>query len=68
MAPQNEGTIHLQSRCESSYNEKECKYWLDRANFGVAEAFSYRMTGKDKREVKRIIFEYFCRPAHEGKF
>ena len=39
--------------------EKECKYWLDRANFGVAEAFSYRMTGKDKREVKRIIFEYF---------
>jgi len=25
----------------------------------VEEAFSYRMTGKDKRDVKRIIFEYF---------
>jgi hypothetical protein len=25
----------------------------------VKEAFSYRMTGRDKREVKRIIFEYF---------
>jgi hypothetical protein len=25
----------------------------------VEEAFSYRMTGKDKRDVKKIIFEYF---------
>jgi hypothetical protein len=39
--------------------EKECKYWLDRENFDVKEAFSYRMSGRDKREVKRIIFEYF---------
>jgi len=39
--------------------EKECKYWLDRQNFDVKEAFAYRMTGRDKREVKRIIFEYF---------
>ena len=39
--------------------EKECKYWLDRENFYVQEAFSYRMTGKDTKDVKRIIFEYF---------
>jgi hypothetical protein len=25
----------------------------------VEEALSYRMNGKDKREVKRIIFEHF---------
>jgi hypothetical protein len=25
----------------------------------VEEAFTYRMTGRDKREVKRIIFEHF---------
>lgn len=25
----------------------------------MEEAFSYRMTGKDKREVKKIIFEHF---------
>ena len=68
MARQNEGTINLQSRCESSYNEKECKYWLDRANFGVAEAFSYTMTGKDKREVKRIIFEYFADQRTKANF
>jgi hypothetical protein len=28
-------------------------------DFDLKEAFSYRMTGTDKREVKRIIFEYF---------
>ena len=39
--------------------EKKCKYWLDREDFDVDEAFSYRMNGKDKREVKRIIFEHF---------
>jgi len=39
--------------------EKECKYWLDRRNFGLEEAFSYRMNGKDKREVKKMIFDNF---------
>lgn len=37
----------------------ECKYWLDSENYGVEEAFSCNMGNKDKREVKRIIFEYF---------
>lgn len=37
----------------------ECKYWLDRENFAIEEAYSYNMGGKDKREVKKIIFEYF---------
>jgi len=39
--------------------EKECKYWLDTANFSVQEAYTYSMNNKDKREVKKIIFEYF---------
>jgi len=39
--------------------EKECKYWLDTKNFGLQEAYSYSMNNKDKREVKKIIFEYF---------
>jgi hypothetical protein len=39
--------------------EKECKYWLDVKDFDVIEAFSYRMRQKDKRIVKKIIFEYF---------
>jgi len=39
--------------------EKECKYWLDIENFALEEAYSYNMNNKDKRGVKRIIFEYF---------
>lgn len=38
---------------------KECKYWLDVKEFDVIEAFSHRMRQKDKRMVKKIIFEYF---------
>ena len=47
--------IHI--HCQKA--EKECKYWLDRDNFDITEAFSYRMNNKDKRIVKKIIFEYF---------
>ena len=39
--------------------EKECKYWLDPENFDVKEAFTFNMNNKDKRQVKKIIFEYF---------
>lgn len=39
--------------------EKECKYWLDTQNFDIQEAYNYSMNNKDKREVKKIIFEYF---------
>jgi len=39
--------------------EKECKYWLDVSAFEAREAFSYGMGVRDKREVKKIIFEYF---------
>jgi hypothetical protein len=28
-------------------------------NFAIEEAYSYNMGSKDKREVKKIIFEYF---------
>jgi len=39
--------------------EKECKYWLDVENFNAIEGFSFNMNNKDKRIVKKIIFEYF---------
>lgn len=47
--------IHI--HCKKA--EKECKYWIDIENFDVEEAYSYNMDGKDKRDVKHIIFEYF---------
>jgi hypothetical protein len=33
--------------------EKECKYWLDRRNSGLEEAFSFRMNGKNNWKSKR---------------
>ncbi|MFH1197997.1 MAG: DUF4160 domain-containing protein [bacterium] len=47
--------IHI--HCQKA--EKEGKYWLDVINFEVKEAFSYNLSSRDKREVKKIIFEYF---------
>jgi len=47
--------IHI--HCQKA--ERECKYWLDVNKFDLEEAYSYNMNNKDKREVKKIIFEYF---------
>jgi formylmethanofuran dehydrogenase subunit A len=47
--------IHI--HCQKA--EKECKYRLDINQFDLEEAYSYNMNNKDKREVKKIIFEYF---------
>lgn len=47
--------IHI--HCRNA--EKECKYWLDIDIFDLKEAYSYNMNNKDKREVKKIVFEYF---------
>ncbi len=35
------------------------KFWLDTENFAIEEAHCYNMGTKDRREVKKIIFEYF---------
>jgi uncharacterized protein DUF4160 len=53
----NEGNEPIHIHCRKG--EKECKYWLDSENFDLIPAFSYEMTGRDTREVKKIIFEYF---------
>jgi len=53
----NEGNEPIHIHCRKG--EKECKYWLDRRNFSLEKAFSYRMNGKDEREVKKMIFDNF---------
>lgn len=50
----NESNEPMHIHCQKG--EKECKYWLDSDNFNLTEVFSYRMSPKDKREVKKIIF------------
>lgn len=53
----NEGDEPIHIHCQKA--EMECKYWLDVEDFDLEEAFSYNMSAKDKRDVKKIIFEYF---------
>lgn len=36
-----------------------CKYWIDSENFGVDEAFAYNMSSRDKRQIRKIIYEHF---------
>ena len=53
----NEGNelIHIHCRKE----DMECKYWLDRDNFDIEEAFTYNMSAKDKRQIRKIIYDHF---------
>lgn len=53
----NEGNEPIHVHCKKG--EMECKFWLDSLNFDVEESYSYNMNSSNKREVKKIIFEYF---------
>jgi len=53
----NEGSEPIHIHCKKA--DMECKFWLDQEGFDIEEAYSYNMSPKDKREVKKIIFEYF---------
>jgi len=37
----------------------ECKFWLDIEAFDLIESFSFNMGEKDKREIRKIIFQNF---------
>jgi hypothetical protein len=37
----------------------ECKYWLNRENFDLDEAYAYNMSPRDKRQIRKIIYEHF---------
>ena len=39
--------------------EIEAKFWLREDIFEIEEAFSYKMSPKDKKEVRKIIFTHF---------
>jgi uncharacterized protein DUF4160 len=53
----NEGNEPIHIHCRKG--EMECKFWLDSDNSDVIEAFSYNMSSRDKREIIKIVYEYF---------
>lgn len=53
----NEGNEPIHVHCRKG--DIECKFWLDSDNSDIIEAFSYNMSSRDKREIVKIIYEYF---------
>ncbi len=53
----NEGNepIHI----HATKGDMECKYWLKIEEFEVVEGSSYHLGPKDKKEVKKIIYQHF---------
>ena len=53
----NEGHEPIHVHCRKG--DRECKYWLEREGFDLREAYAYGMSVRDRREIKKIIFEHF---------
>ena len=54
-ANENNEPIHI--HCQKG--DMDCKFWLNAESFDLEEAFSYNMSPRDKRGIKKIIFEHF---------
>ena len=52
---ENNEPIHI----HVSKAEMEGKFWLEESTFEIIESFAYNMSPKDKREIRKIIFEHF---------
>jgi hypothetical protein len=52
---ENEEPIHIHARKAGM----ECKYWIGVKEFDIKEAYSFGLKDKDKRQIRRIIFDHF---------
>lgn len=53
----NEGNEPIHIHCTKG--EMDCKFWLDRDNFDIAEAYAYNLTPGERRNIRKIILENF---------
>jgi len=53
----NEGNEPIHIHCAKG--DRDCKFWLDSDRYDITEAFSFNMSPRDMREVRRIIFNHF---------
>lgn len=53
----NEGSEPIHVHCKNG--DMECKFWKDTENFDIQEAFSFNMSPKDTKQIRKIIFEHF---------
>ena len=53
----NEGNEPIHVHCRKG--DAECKYWIDVENYDIHEAYSYDLSPRDKRQIRKIIFDHF---------
>lgn len=53
----NEGVEPIHVHCQKG--DSECKFWLNEESFDLEEAYSCNLNVKDRREIKKIIFQHF---------
>ena len=51
----NEGNEPIHVHCRKG--GMECKYWIDVESFDIHEAYAFGLSPKDKREIRKIIFQ-----------
>ncbi|WP_299289176.1 DUF4160 domain-containing protein [uncultured Mucilaginibacter sp.] len=54
-ANENNEPIHI----HAEKGDMDCKYWLLVEEMDIKEEFSYNMSPKDKRKIRKIIFQNF---------
>jgi hypothetical protein len=53
----NEGNEPIHVHCTKG--DADCKFWLNRENFDIQEAYAYNLTVKDRRQIRKIVLEHF---------
>lgn len=53
----NEGSEPIHIHAEKG--DRDCKYWLDVELYEIREAYSYNLSARDTREVRKIILQNF---------
>ena len=54
-ANENREPIHI----HAEKGDMECKYWILSEELDIREEFTYNMSPRDKREIRKIIFTNF---------
>ena len=53
----NEGNEPAHIHCRKG--ESEIKFWLNRSDFGLEEAYAFSISTGDRRAIRRIVLEHF---------
>ena len=53
----NEGNKPIHIHAEKA--DMECKFWILEEEVELKEAYSYNLNQKDRKEIKKIIYQHF---------